>query len=586
MLDCLITHQYYWPHIAPIWNALPVSERGVIYASEGINFPDAIPYTDMGDCGHNPILCAAYGDAFRAVEFDSNRPVILMEHGIGLTPSDKAAYCSGTSESRKKMAMFLLPNQYSANKAHPDLKHIPHVVIGMPKLDYLAGELQKKHVMPEKPTIAIAFHHGDKNSRPPEQGSAWEHYINYLPEVARKFNVIVHCHPLSNLKETYDRLGLKYVEDFKDVMAQADIYVNDCSSTMYEFLATGKPVVILNAPWFDRKVERGLRFWDYTNIGTQVNEPIELIPAIEETIRNPDGYKAQRQRAVSDLLPFIGSSAQRAAEAVTALSKKIPAKSPVKSPVIPEKKVEVVEIKVTSSKKRGLLYMAFGEKAKSEMLKSVNSLRKTGCDYPVTVVGDVEVEQNGITCLPWKGQDPFDMDAAEHFQFRAGRVKPFLNAYSPYAETMYADCDTRFLVNPAPAFDVLKYWDFVATQERLDVCELYNRPNAKWFHGMDERDDTSNELGGLGYFPFWNSGIFLFKKSKVVKELFDAWYQEWMRYQLWDEQLSLMRAAFKSKVRIFVLGEQWNHPHPQDTQDLNHGAKLILHQYGIGAARS
>jgi CDP-glycerol glycerophosphotransferase (TagB/SpsB family) len=114
----------------------------------------------------------------------------------------------------------------------------------------------------------------------------------------------------------YRDLGIEVVRDFSEVMQSADIYVNDCSSTMYEFLVTGKPVIILNAPWFRRDVRWGIRFWDYTDIGIQVNEPGELLPAIDRTLDSPNEYLSDRENAVRDLYPFLGQAAQRAAGAI------------------------------------------------------------------------------------------------------------------------------------------------------------------------------------------------------------------------------------------------------------------------------
>jgi hypothetical protein len=199
----------------------------------------------------------------------------------------------------------------------------------------------------------------------------------------------------------------------------------------------------------------------------------------------------------------------------------------------------------------------------------------------VVAVGDIHVQFSfgkSISSIKWEGEDPYDKDSRTNFQFKAGRVKPFLRNYTPFRRNMYLDTDTRIIKDPSIAFNFLNNWDAVFTEERLMVCELYNRQGAGWEHHLAERDQTVKEFGGDGHFKFWNSGVFLWYQNSRTETLFDNWYQEWMRWQRWDEQLALMRAANRSPVRIFVLDEIWNCPHQRE-------AKLIWHNYGRGTSR-
>src|SRR6185436_18186927 len=145
-LDLLIRQSYYVHHLAPIWDALPKERRGRVYV-----LPACIPdvqkhiaseyieeYQDGGECGgRDYILTASYGDAIRPTRKNPSRSVVLMEHGIGLTFGN-AVYADGTGQ-RNRISHFLYPNQHTANKVHPDLKHKPLAVIGVPKLDKWAG---------------------------------------------------------------------------------------------------------------------------------------------------------------------------------------------------------------------------------------------------------------------------------------------------------------------------------------------------------------------------------------------------------------------------------------------------------------
>jgi hypothetical protein len=250
---------------------------------------------------------------------------------------------------------------------------------------------------------------------------------------------------------------------------------------------------------------------------------------------------------------------------------------------------------IRTSNERGLLYMCFGEAAVCEMTKSIQSLRNVGSDLPVAVVGDnktaavLDLHKAGVKeFIHWTGQDPFDKSQDAHFQFRAGRVKPFLYDLSPFKETLYIDCDVEFLIDIEMVFNHLKHWDFIIAQERLMLSELYNRPRAGWKHNIIEKGATIDEFAGNGDIPFLNSGMFLWRKNKKVKSLFELWHEEWLKFQQWDEQAALMRALNTSEVRLFVLSEIWNYPHRDEIKEEKvwEKARVILHEYGRGAART
>jgi hypothetical protein len=236
----------------------------------------------------------------------------MMEHGTG-HGFGGAAWPNGPG-GRDVVNLFLPPNQYTADKIH-SVRDTPCEVIGTPKLDWVKDALFEWH---DPPVVCISFHHGHKKRKPPEAGSAFEHYADFIPELKKHFNLVAHGHPLSRERDVpfFERLGIHFLHDFEEVLRTVDIYVNDLSSTLYEFITAGKPVVVLNAPWFRREVYHGLRFWDYTDIGFNVDEPDELIPAIEATIKDPNLFAQRRKDTVRDLFPYFGSSVQRAVQVI------------------------------------------------------------------------------------------------------------------------------------------------------------------------------------------------------------------------------------------------------------------------------
>lgn len=337
-LDFFARRAHYIDHLAPVWNALPLGRRGVFhiagelesYARQALQLHESqsqshlqLEFFEGGPlAGDSPILVSAYGDLNKVIR-NHRRPIITMEHGV-TQGFRTAAYPNGTIGNRDRVAFALLPNEYVARQFRA-VRETPCEVIGTPKMDEWARGVLVSKPSP-RPTIAIAFHWGDRNSTPPESGSAFEYYRPILRELAKRYQMIGHSHPLASPehREAMERAGIEWVGDFREILRRADVYLNDLSSTMYEFLVTGKPVVVLNAPWFRREVHWGIRFWDYSDVGLMVENPGELFGAIDQTLAAYGSIcAAARRLAVTDLYPYAGYAAYRAAEVITSYLEKL-----------------------------------------------------------------------------------------------------------------------------------------------------------------------------------------------------------------------------------------------------------------------
>lgn len=335
-IDFLASQPQYLEHIAPIWNSLPERIRGTFYVPDdltvfaqrhirgiffGYHRSAKAPFTVNLDY---PVLVANYGDMIAMHEQFAARKILYMEHGIGHT-FHKAAYPDGPGK-RDFVSLFLPPNEYTLRKIKLVRPDYPCRVIGTPKTDRIVSSeginplrtIIRSHRDP--PTIAIGFHWGTSKNNPPESGSALEHYKEFIPKLAKQYHLLAYGHPLikdNGYQNLYERHGIEYVPDFWEVMQRADVLLNDLSSVMYEFLLTGKPVIVLNAPWFRRDVHHGIRFWDYSDIGINVEQPEDIPLAIQETL---DNYYAihleQRNRAITDLYPYLGEASQRAVQVI------------------------------------------------------------------------------------------------------------------------------------------------------------------------------------------------------------------------------------------------------------------------------
>lgn len=582
MIDFIASESHFFDHLIPTYNALPKKDQGAFYItnnmidyvhSRGLADPTIFEYDEKRHVlipdDERPIVMSAYGilDRIVATERDFRyipRFKIFTEHGAGFSFSGdnpqyamNPSYAGGTGE-RQYVNLFLDVNDYVSRRNLYRYPTIPSVIIGCPKLDRWANQ---KFTMSAEPVIAVSFRWDCQVA--PETTSAWRFYKDVLPSIAKRWKVIGHGHPriLPMIAPEYEKMGIEVVWDFDEVIKRADLYVNDASSTMYEFAYTGKPVVVMNSPKYRRKVNHGLRFWEYADVGVNIFEAKALEEAIENALKDEPGQQEKRQIAVNAVYPNRGNSTNIAVEAILKYTKN-----------------DVHPVKRILDKDIGIIYMAFGDNAAKEVRKSVLSMRRLGINVPVTVVGTTKVP--GTNFVEWQGESPFLRTARNNFKFRAGRIKPYLLNASPYEWTMYLDADTQFVSpNFTDGFSFLADHDVVITQEKLLVSQLYNKALAGWEINLIERDQTILEIGG-GNIPFWNTGVMFFSQTKATEELFNEWYVQWLRFQQWDEQLAFMRAAnLIPKLRIKKLGVEWNAPHREI-------AKYIYHWYGTGSARS
>lgn len=155
----------------------------------------------------------------------------------------------------------------------------------------------------------------------PEAGTAWDHYRPALPALARRFDFALHAHPRFRVpvRRAAARLRVPFIESFDEVLERAAVYLNDASSTLFEFAAYGGPVVVLNSPRFRRDVHHGLRFWDCADVGPNVEHPDGVVEAVTRALADPSETRARRREVCDELYPHR-DAARRAAAAVMSLA--------------------------------------------------------------------------------------------------------------------------------------------------------------------------------------------------------------------------------------------------------------------------
>lgn len=327
-LDVVTSYPHYTDHIAPVWHAIPTEHQGTFYAHYRIEgYPERYgiqPTYYRGRSRLTPLLraeqrltlVASYQNLLGVNT--TERPVVYMEHGNGQTFEGRVHPSYANGLERKNVHLILVPAKRVADKVVADAAVR---IVGCPKLDYWHRQARKPHRRP--PLVALSFH-WDATERFPESRSAWPHYTSLLPMLtamrnAGEIDLLGHGHPLiiDKLIPHYQRHGIRYTRDFSRVLAEADVYVNDSSSTLYEFASLNRPVVVLNAPWYRRDVEHGLRFWEYADVGIQVDEADDVPDAIRAALDDPPTQRTRRKRAVNACYAFTdGRCAERAADAI------------------------------------------------------------------------------------------------------------------------------------------------------------------------------------------------------------------------------------------------------------------------------
>ena len=333
-VDFFARRIHFIDHLAPMWNHLDPFLNGTFYVPAELlvytkrlglrgNIVGVPPLTRQSKSlniipsGYGPIVTCAYGDMMQAYRQNMQRPQILMEHGVGLSFPEHSNGYAGGGGIRTKACLFLPPNEFIRAKTARTFPNANQVVIGTPKMDKWFRMAPKKRNDP--PTVAIAFHWDGSSAVCPEAGNALEHYVKHLKYYGKNLDLIGHGHPkiIDKLAPIYQAAGIEVVTSFEEVLKRADLYINDSSSTLYEFSCVDRPVVILNAPWFRRDVDYGIRWWDYTDIGPQCNSPDDLLDKVKESLEDKTKYAPQRRKAVKELYPFLGESAHLGGTAIS-----------------------------------------------------------------------------------------------------------------------------------------------------------------------------------------------------------------------------------------------------------------------------
>lgn len=321
MLDFYASEPHYIDHLGPVWQAVNPRVRGRFVVP-----PQLTPYARLAGltatpgrpAGAGPLVVAGYTDERRA----TRRPVALLEHGAGQSYTGvPAGWGSGPNPDRPAVRLYLAPSERAAARARATIPGAEAVAVGCPKLDpwHAPGSARPRETS-RGPVVAVTFHWPCQAL--PESQWALPHYTRHLPALvsavrAAGGEVLGHGHPraASHLRALWRRLGVEWVPRLASVLNRADLLVADNTSALFEFASTGRPVVVLNAPWYRRDIHHGLRFWSCADVGVQVDRGRDLLDAVEVALVDLPDVAARRAEVVAEVYARADGTAAAAAAA-------------------------------------------------------------------------------------------------------------------------------------------------------------------------------------------------------------------------------------------------------------------------------
>lgn len=256
------------------------------------------------------ILVAKYGSVSSLNAINTRYNLILMEHGCGQY-YDIRHYFWGRQHGLRKfmhsVKYMLCPNECLANKIKKHNPKLKTYITGSPKLD----RYTKQKTNNQRPLIVFSWHWECKVI--PETTGGFNYWKGCLIEIGKKYNIALHGHPRiqRDVKIFARDNDIEHIESFDEVLVRADVYACDNSSTLFEFAAIDKPVIVLNNPWFRKDIEQGMRFWEYADIGVQCDDISDIEEAINKAIEDKEH---KRVEYVPKIYPYLGESVDRTIE--------------------------------------------------------------------------------------------------------------------------------------------------------------------------------------------------------------------------------------------------------------------------------
>lgn len=196
---------------------------------------------------------------------------------------------------------------------------------------------------------------------------------------------------------------------------------------------------------------------------------------------------------------------------------------------------------------RGVVWIAFGKKAQAEVVLSRTTMLKHH-KYATMILDK------------WDLPAPKSMTVGQ----LAHWAKTNTDLWSPFDHTLLLDADTRVKGDLSIGFEMLR--------RGFEIVMVPSVPHHEgavlWTLLEEERAKTLEEIGTWRHVML-NTGLIYFRKTEAVKNLFEQWRKEWLRFKSWD-QGAFLRALRKCPVSMWLLGAPFN----------SRGGEVVDHLFG------
>ena len=223
---------------------------------------------------------------------------------------------------------------------------------------------------------------------------------------------------------------------------------------------------------------------------------------------------------------------------------------------------------------KGIIYIVYSaqnnDKFYKETIHSINTLKKTNPNLPVTVFTDKKLDCNLIDNTVIIPKNEVEL-----------RIKHKYLLKSPYEKTLYLDTDTHVNYDINEMFDILDKYEIALVHD-------FARKRSKYSNMMPEYKKIPYA------FSEFNCGIFLYKKCPNVEKCIKLWEHYFNKYksQCPYDQPSGRIAFWESGINIHTLPLEYNRRSKQnrkkatllqykDILGKGHLSTRIYHNHGL-----
>jgi Glycosyl transferase family 8 len=208
---------------------------------------------------------------------------------------------------------------------------------------------------------------------------------------------------------------------------------------------------------------------------------------------------------------------------------------------------------------RGIVYIGIGAEYLNMSIRSARSLQTK---EQICIITDAAIDfelSSNISIYKVDGSN-------DNPEFYSAYLKTQLHKLSPFDETLFLDADILAVD------DFSGIWDFIS--DGISIAPAFYPIRPEVIYPSSEVMYTQSLMQSANNFTQYNAGVFLFRKSQAMFDLFKQWDREWSLY-CYAENMALSRILLNSDTKIFTLPSKYNQFYPYQNEQT-----CLLHYIG------